>query len=50
MNVMYNLLTKKLLESMPTILVTEGKWQENPPHQVLTLRLLIDLLSAEKVI
>ena len=47
MKVFYNILTKKLLEKMLTVLVTAGKWEENPFRQKFTPRWSNALASAK---
>ena len=41
---------KNLLGHIPIVLVTSGKWEDNMPHQILTLRWMIALASAENSI
>ena len=39
---------KNVLGQMPTVLVSAGKLEENPPLQLITPRLVISLASTKK--
>ena len=41
-------LLKKLLGNMPTVLITVGKWDDNPPNQIITPRWSRALSGTEK--